>query len=305
MQLVLALLAMLVVLAAGLGARRLGLLTPPRRERLNAFAYYVALPALILSATYDQPLSSVVSGRLVVGVAVVLLTTAGIAAVVHRRVRPAALRSVAIVQSYHTNLGYLGVPVVAIAFGELTTAKASVVLGVASLVQIVLTVVLLSTMNDAEASVVGELGGVLANPAILAVVVGLSASVVGVALPDLAATGLDRLGDLALPSALLVVGASLTLEADDIAFGTVGSVVGLKMVVMPLVALATFVLLGAATTTLQAGVAMFAMPTAVSTYVFAAELGGDRQLASLNVVATTVASVGSLLVILQLLGRMG
>lgn len=303
MDLVVPLSAMLVVLALGVGARVVGILTPPRRERLNAFAYYVALPALIVSATHDQPLSSVVSARLLVGVAAVLLATAGVAAVVHRAVHPGAARSVAIVQSYHSNLGYLGVPVVAIAFGELTTAKATVVLGAASLCQIALTVAVLSTMNDAEASLAGELAGVLVNPAILAVLAGLSASVAGVVLPDLAATGLEWLGNTALPTALLVVGASLTLEADAIPVRTVGSVLGLKMAVMPALALGTFLLLGAAPTTLRAGVAMFAMPTAVSTYVFAAELGGDRRLASLNVVATTVASIGSLLVILGLLAR--
>ena len=300
MSLLLALLAMLVLLAAGIAARRVGILAPTRRERLNAFAYYVALPALILSSTYDQPLSEVLSGRLVVGVAGTLLAIAGLATLVHRREAEAGVRSVATVQSYHSNLGYLGVPVVATTFGGLATAKAALILGVAALVQIGLTITILTTANDAEASLTSELGGVVTNPAIVSVIVGLGASVAGITIPDLADTGLGYLGELALPIALLCVGAALTLEADEIPFSTVSTVVLLKLVAMPIVALGAFWLVGANDSTIRAGVVMMAMPSAVSTYVFASELGGDRKLASLNVFATTVFSVGSLLLVVQI-----
>lgn len=301
MELFVLLAGMLVVLGVGLGARRVGLLTPPRRERVNAFAYYVALPALILSSTYDQALSAVVSLRLLAGVAVVLAITAATAALVHRRREPAAVRSVAVVQSYHTNLGYLGVPVVATTFGDLATAKATVVLAAASLLQITLTVLVLSTANDADASLAAELRGLLVNPALLSVLVGLAAATVGVALPAALDRGLDALGDTALPLALLCVGASLALEVDEVEYGTVGTVVAIKLLAMPALALAVFALLDADPSTVRAGVAMFAMPTAVSTYVFAAELGGDRELASLNVFATTVGSVASLLIVVRIL----
>ncbi|GAB3684909.1 AEC family transporter [Salinarchaeum chitinilyticum] len=301
MSLLLSLLAMLVLLAAGIAARRIGILEPTRRERLNAFAYYVALPALILSSTYDQPLSEVLSAQLLVGVVGTLLAVAGIAALLHSREADPATRSVATVQSYHSNLGYLGVPVVATTFGSLATAKAALILGVAALVQIGLTVTILTTMNDADASLHSELGNVFANPAIVSVIVGLAASVVGVTIPGVADTGLDYLGQLALPIALLCVGAALTLEADAIPFGTVSAVVVLKLVAMPVIALGAFVLVGADASTVRAGVVMMAMPSAVSTYVFASELGGDRQLASINVFATTVCSVASLLLVVQVI----
>lgn len=302
MELLWLLLAMLVVLGAGLGARLSGLLNESRRERVNAYAYYVALPALIVASTYDQPLSEVVTLRLLAGVAIVLALTAALAAVVHRRLETPAARSVAIVQSYHTNLGYMGIPVVGMTFGAETTAKAAIVLAIASLLQITLTVLLLSTVNGADASLAGELRGLLVNPAILAVGAALLASAVGLTLPETVDWGVTRVGDTALPAALLCVGAALRLEGERIDFGTVGSVLVVKLVAMPLFAVATFLLLGAEVTTIQAGVVMFAMPSAVSTYVFAAELGGDRELASLNVSATTVASVVSLLIVVQVLG---
>jgi len=45
---------------------------------------------------------------------------------------------------------------------------------------------------------------------------------------------------------------------------------------------------------------MLGTPTAVSTFVFANELGGDREFASLNVFVTTLASVATLFVLITL-----
>jgi len=45
---------------------------------------------------------------------------------------------------------------------------------------------------------------------------------------------------------------------------------------------------------------MLRTPTAVSTFVFANELGGDREFASLNVFVTTLASVATLFVLITL-----
>jgi len=46
--------------------------------------------------------------------------------------------------------------------------------------------------------------------------------------------------------------------------------------------------------------ALIFAPTAVSTYAYATELGGDATFASLNVFATTVAALGTLSAFLQL-----
>lgn len=290
---------MLVMLAVGLGARRAGVLDDDRRDRLNAFAFYVALPALIFSSIYREPLSEVVTVPLLIGLWIVLVAMAGLALFVHRR-REEPVGSVAVVQSYHSNMGYLGLPLVASAFGGIAAAKAGILLGAGALTQIPLTILVLATMNDADADVLRELRGVLTMPVILALVTGIAFSSLGWGVPGLVRTGLGWLSELALPIALLCVGASLSLVPGDVELPVVGSVIALKVFVMPVVALAVFTLLGAAPTTVQAGVVMVAAPTAVSTYVYVTELGGDPRLASMNVFATTVVSVATLLAIITL-----
>ncbi|GAA0194803.1 AEC family transporter [Halobacterium noricense] len=295
---------MLALLAAGVAARRIGLLTPRRRDALTDAAFYLALPALVYSSTYAQPLGEVLSVRLVAGVVGALAVGIGLSWLVHRRRSDAAARSVAVVQSYHANLGFLGLPLVAATFGAgaVEAGKASVILGVGALVHVPATVTILSLVNDADADLASEAVSLLRNPVLVALSAGLASAAVGWAPPAAVATGLSWAAELALPIALLGVGSSLVLEGVSIDYPTVGAVAGTKLIAMPLIAFAVFSGLGGDPSTVRAGAVMFAMPTAVSTFVYASALGGDDGLASVNVFATTVASAATLLPVLWLVG---
>ncbi|GGN09779.1 AEC family transporter [Halarchaeum nitratireducens] len=293
------LLYMFGLLGAGLVARRLGLLTATRADYLTRFAFYVALPALVFASTATTDLVAVFSPRMIAAFVLVELAVAAIAWLVHRRLDDPAKRSVAIVQSYHSNFGFLGLPIVTITLGSVAAGKASVLLGVGALVQIPLTVLVLMTINDAEADLRDEFLGIVRNPVIVTLVVGLGFAAFGLPVPDVAATALGWLADLALPAALLSVAASLTFDADGVDVPTVGAVVALKIVCMPLLAFGVFTLLTSDPLTVRTGVVMLAMPTAISTFIYATQLGGDTRLASANVFVTTVTSLAAVFVLLQ------
>jgi len=310
------LLYMLVLLGVGIAGRSLGVLTPSRRELLNALAFYVALPALIFSSTYAQQLDEVLTPALLAGLWSVLVVMVAAGWIVHRSARSNRERSVAVVQSYHGNLGFFGLPIVAATFGDLTTAKASILLGMGALTQVPLTILILVVLNDRDASFVDELRQFTKNPVILSLAAGVTVSLIsvsvpdvavaGVSIPDVAATvfgvattGLDVLSQLALPIAVICVGGALSLESADVDRSTVGSVVALKVFLMPAVALAAFSLLASSPSTVRAGVVMLAMPSAVSTYVYATEYGGDERLASVDVFATTIVSLVTIFVLLR------
>lgn len=294
------LLALLALLVVGAGLRSAGVLDAERTARLNAVAYYVALPALVFVATFDRSIGALVSPALLGGLLVVLLATASVAWLVHRNRSVPSRRSVAIVQSYHSNLGYLGLPFVAATFDAEVTAIASVVLGVVSLAQVPLTVTILSTVNGAGTSIGRELRRLATNPVLAALVAGLAVGAVGVGAPPAVTLGLDALAALALPLALVCVGASLQLDLPSIDAAATGSVVALKVVWMPLLAWFVFSALAVDRATFAASVVMLGAPTAVSTYVFAGELGGDEAFASLNVFVTTLASVATLFVLVAI-----
>jgi predicted permease len=293
---------LLAFLTIGLGGRQVGLLNERRTEWLTAIAFYVALPALVFGATYDQDLGDLLSPALVVGVVVIILGTAAIAWVVHRRHGGRDRWSVAVVQSYHSNLGFLGVPLVELTLGGAATAAASVVLGVSLLVHVPLTIVVLATVNDAEASIRGEMSGLAKNPVLVSLALGLLSAAAGLSLPAAVGTGLAQIGDLALPLALLGVGASLQVDLDELDARATGRVVAMKVAVMPAVAWTVFSVLSVSKAAFAAVVLLFGMPSAVSTYVYASELGGDERFASVNVFVTTLASLATVVLILQVVG---
>lgn len=296
------LLALLGLLFVGAGLRFAGVLDDARTARLNAIAYYVALPALVFVSTYDRDVAALVSPALFGGLVFVVVAVAALAWTVHRNNPERGHRSVAVVQSYHSNLGYLGLPLVAATFADDVTAIASVVLGVVSLVQVPLTVFVLTTLNGTDASVREELGRLATNPVLLALFAGLAVGALTFSVPGSVAAGLDALGTLALPVALLCVGASLQVDVPNVDVGATGAVVALKVGLMPALAWATFAALAVDATTFTAAVVMLGTPTAVSTYVFATELGGDEEFASLNVFFTTLASVATLFVLVRAVG---
>ncbi|MFP9190720.1 AEC family transporter [Natrialbaceae archaeon A-CW1-1] len=302
MEVAFRLLALLAVLLAGTGLRTIGVLNATRTERLNAVAYYGALPALIFVATYDQAIGSLVSPALFAGVLLVLLSTAILAWLVHRNRTTDERRGVAIIQSYHTNLAYLGVPLVAATFDANVTAIAIVVLGIASLIQIPLTIVLLVALNGADTDLRYQLSRLATNPILLALVAGALVGSIAVPIPGTVVVGLDALAALALPLALLCVGASLEIDLPDVDPVATGAVTAVKVAAMPAIAWLVFSALAVDDDTFTAAVVMLAMPTAVSTYVFSSELGGDEQFASLNVFVTTVVGVATVLIVVMLLG---
>lgn len=299
-----------VLLIIGLGARELGLLNRQRIDILNWVAFYVALPALVFDSTYSRSLKDIFSLNLVSGVFFVLLAIVAISWIVNHPDPDDGRKSVSIVQSYHTNFGYMGLPIVAMALGGAAEGKASVLLGFGSTVQILLTTTILVYYNHGESvGLLDKLKRVVFNPVILSLLLGISFSYFGPSTPtslgDLVnwmKTLISLLSRMALPIALLGVGASIKVERPGRKLNSMLSVSALKLVVMPLLGWAIFHVLGVGETGIRAGILMLAMPTAVSTFIYTSEFGGDQEVASMNISFTTLLSILTLSGILFFLG---
>lgn len=294
------LLSMLVLLLVGTGLRARGVLDATRTARLNAAAYYGALPALVFVSTYEQSIGDLLSPVLVGGLLFVLFTTAVFAWIAHRHLASAPRQSVAIVQSYHSNIGYLGLPLIAAVFDAEVTAIASIILGIVTLAQLPLTILVLIVLTSATTRIGREAKRVATNPVMLSLGAGLGVGSIGLAIPGVVASGLEFAGSLALPLALLCVGASLSIDLSGIEPRTTGAIVALKLGLMPVLTWIVLSAMNVDAATLAAGVVMLGTPTAVSTYVYASELGGDPELASVNVFVTTVLSIGTLFLLIRL-----
>lgn len=294
-------LPILLILSIGLVSRKVDLLNAPRVELLNKIAFYIALPALVFHSIHSRPFGEIWAPTLVIGFLTVLFLTFGIGWFAFRNMDDNSKRSVATAQSYHGNLGYMGLPIVAMVLGGAAGAKASLLLGLGSITQIPLTMSLLVRLNNPKTRPIDQLKRIVANPVLLALIVGLSFSLLQLSVPSEIDEPISFLAKTALPIALLGVGASIRLRKRGENPKVLSSVAGLKMITMPVLGWIILSTLSVGSLSLKTGILMLGMPTAVSTFVYSKELGGDEKFASLNISTTTIISMLTISALLILL----
>ncbi|MBN2126173.1 MAG: AEC family transporter [Deltaproteobacteria bacterium] len=134
---------------------------------------------------------------------------------------------------------------------------------------------------------------VLGNPVVFSSLLGILFSVSGIPIPEIMDRSLKILGGMALPLALLIIGASLSFSLIRsylrLALGA-----GLfKLLVLPGVGLLIYRLLGFPVATFLPGLILLASPTATITFVMAAEMKGSTELATAAVSLNTLLSAAA------------
>lgn len=113
------------------------------------------------------------------------------------------------------------------------------------------------------------------NPLILSTVAGLVVNLLGVPIPEVLATTLQRIGLAALPLGLMAVGAGLQLGGLKAAPRLAAALLSIRHAALPLIALLLVAVLRPPPEQAVVIVAFSALPTASSAYVLAARMGGD------------------------------
>ena len=107
------------LVASGYLAGRFHIVTQASSQALNQFVYAFALPAMLFVAVYRGSLEEILSGAFILAVivATVLTAVAGFALSHMSGAKPAESTMRALNASF-ANTGYLGIPLVTVAYGE-------------------------------------------------------------------------------------------------------------------------------------------------------------------------------------------
>ncbi len=141
----------------------------------------------------------------------------------------------------------------------------------------------------------------LRNPLILSTSAGLLCNLLGLKLPELALSTATRMGSAAVPLGLMAVGAGLRLGALREGPGLAAALLGIRHLVLPVVALVLAITLQLPPAQQAVVVAFAAMPTASSCYVLAVRMGGNGAfVAGLVSLSTLLAMLGLPLALLAL-----
>jgi len=262
----------------------------------NKVVFYLGVPALLFRAVSKAPFHEVFNPLLVLSVTLPLLGVWGVALILTRVSSglQGGTRGSFLQSSVHGNIGYIGLAVVFYLLGEEGVRLAGTVIGFLIIAQNMFAVLSLNLFSDKPTKGPWRAAKEIAlNPIILACLSGLIVSYLGLSLPWVGARFLDILGGMALPVALLIIGANLSLQGLRTASLPLLLSTVMKVGLLPLVGILTMGMLLPTATSLQRGVliALLGAPTATVTTIMAGEMGGDVSFASGAVTLSTVASV--------------
>ena len=260
----------------------------------NSLVFYIAIPAMIFSAISKATLTS----HFNFGILVITLTTALVVCILvwifgHAcRLKKGQLGSYVQI-SFHGNLGYIGLAVAFYFLGEDGFVKASILTGFLMILQNLLSVLSL-TVNSHQLdsarygrTIVRNLAG---NPVVLSAMAGIICSFLNVPIPLIVQRSLDILSGLALPMALLIIGASISFQDVRHKMKWVLSAISFKLILMPGLGYVGYRALGFSPEEYLPGLILLASPTATISYVMAKEMKGDPDLAVIAISMCTLLS---------------
>jgi predicted permease len=204
---------------------------------------------------------------------------------------------------FRGNLAFVGLPILLKTPGVDAAELMLLLAPMMVLYNVVAVGVLVASQHGLGWATIRPLAGEwLRNPIIWASALGGLAYAQGWVLPEPLAETVALIGKMAVPLALVTVGAVLASLPTGGWRGATWCAVAGKVVISPLLGWAVAGLLGITGTERVVLLVMLACPTAVVSYTMAGQMGGDEALAAQAVVASTVASAGVLAVILAFAG---
>ncbi|HRR72348.1 MAG TPA: AEC family transporter [Syntrophorhabdaceae bacterium] len=192
--------------------------------------------------------------------------------------------------SFHGNVSYIGLAVLFYLFGEKGLKQGSILIGLMILLNNSMAIAVLSWSSRRERNIMKAFLSIIKNPVIIATFLGLIVLYTGITIPKVILRGMVILSNIALPMALIMIGASIAVEniKRSFRFSFVAAI--LKLLVLPgFAALYSFVLHIPFKDIIPVFI-LLATPTATTSYIMAHEIGGDPELASNTVTLSTIIS---------------
>jgi malonate transporter len=283
------------LIGLGYWAGRVRFFSPEATAYLTKFVFYFALSAMLFGFAANLSLAEIYSTPFVLayllGCAVVYALAFGVARMRRVSVEEAAVEAQCAVIG---NTGFLGVPMLVVLLGPQAAGPVLMVLSIdlivfSSLITLIITGVREGRMSFGIFRVLGV--GLLKNPMIVSMVLGLAWAGTGAAVPVPVNEFLTLLGAAATPTALFAIGASLaTKSAERVEVAAWLSFC--KLVLHPAaVAFAAFVLFPVDRVSAGVMVAAAALPVAGNVYILAQHYGVAPQRVSASILISTAVSI--------------
>ena len=283
MNIVSTIIPIFVIIILGWMARVYGFIRAEFIEPANRLVFYLAIPAMVFRSISKASIHSQFDGMVIMLALLAICAVFGIAWILGRNAHLHRSQRGAFIQnSFHGNLGYIGLAVSFYYLGREGFVRASILAVFMMILQNLLGVIALQINSDNNPSQQNRWAvavKILANPIILSAMAGILVSVTAVPVPLIFGRCLDILSDLALPLALLIIGASLSFDMLRSRLTAVLFTAMMKLVLLPGIGYILYRICNVVPEAYLPGIILLASPTATVTYVMAKEMKGDSEFA--------------------------
>jgi malonate transporter and related proteins len=285
------------IIVTGWLAGWLGYISRSLADTLVHFAYYVAMPALLIVTIAQEPARNLLEWRflLAFGGGSVLCFALVFVPVLASRRHDLAGSAIYGMTAAMTNTGFVALPILHAIYGQPAVLPAAVATVFVAAVMFPVTVILLESdkrrADGPSARSVILLRQIVLNPMLLSTLIGLAWAITGLAIPAPVTAYFNILARALTPCALFAIGLGLSVE------GLRASMLlaSVKLVIMPLIVYGLCLASGLNPLYTIAAVVCAAVPTAKTMYVLAHEYKVEEALVGATVSITTMLSVVTLL----------
>ncbi len=297
-----------LTMVLGLVFKKLGFFNESFLTGMNTFVFKAALPAALFSDLAGEDFFAVWDTRFVVFCFTVTFICVCISIAMSHIMGDKSITGEFAQASYRSSAAIMGVAFIENLYGNAGMAP----LMIAATVPLynVMAVIILSVFKPGGGRMTKELAlktvkGILTNPIILGIAVGIIWSVCRLPRPVMIMKTVKYIANVSTPLGLMVVGASFDIRA---AFGRLKPALiasSCKLVIWCAVFLPLAVRLGFTHDKLVSILAMLGTPTTVSCYIMAKNMGHEGTLTSSTVMLTTLLSAFTLTAWIYVLRSMG
>ena len=286
--------SLLIIVIAGYFSHKRGIINEEFERKLSGFVIKVTCPALLISSTMGDkmPDREHIPMLLLVSLLtyVILIPLAYIQPVL-MRVRQ-DLRGMYSFMLTYSNVGFIGYPVVASIFGSDAVFYACILNVFNTITVFIWGVMFISGENLKD----GFRFRLFVSPAMIATYISVIIVVLNLHTPKAIAMPLSILGNMTVPSSLIVIGAALAEIPTRKMVGTphIFIMCFLKLLVLPLLVYYAMIFIGVDTRISSINMILIAMPVASFGTMFCMQMGKDETTMSQGTFWTTLLSVVSI-----------
>ncbi len=300
------LIAVFLVIATGWVLKVRGTVSPAHWLGVERLTYQVLFPAVVIHTLAVADLGRLPVLAMGMSLVLAILTVAGLLLALRPLLLRAGIGGPAFTSIFQGSVRWNTFIALALAAGlqgrDGTTLMAIAVASMIPLLNVLCVVVLARYANGRPMSASATVRSIAFNPFIWSSAVGLVLNQLQWMLPMAVVTYLDVMGRAALGVGLLVVGAGLDLRSLARPRLPHAIAIGIKLVIMPLLAWTFARHLGLTGPALTMTVIAASVPTATAAYFLARDLGGDAPLMAEITTLQTLLALGTLPLAVLFLG---